>query len=254
MWSCWCQPRVVYREPSSPSSISVMRELQPMSASVSAFFLLLWCCFVSLGHSSFSVSRPRVLLGVLRCCQPRFLFFKHPGHGYVICFGRVFSGCRFLSQRVAGQSGDMGPLVGRGRKIALDVAMGLAFLHSHNVVHLDIKSGNILLARNLTAKISDVGLARQLQSGQNSSIKGVGTFQYAAPEVLTGEMKVGRSSFCTHHKRTCGQALCFTPSGIGGSLQEQTLRLRVFPAQVVLRRLACVELCRTLSVWRGFVL
>lgn len=80
---------------------------------------------------------------------------------------------------------------GRGRKIALDVAMGLAFLHSHNVVHLDIKSGNVLLARNMTAKISDVGLARQLQSS-NSSIKGVGTFEYAAPEVLTGEMKVGK--------------------------------------------------------------
>jgi serine/threonine protein kinase len=78
----------------------------------------------------------------------------------------------------------------RGRKIALDVALGLAFLHGHEIVHLDIKSGNVLLARNLTAKISDVGLARFLHTQSPSSITGVGTFQYAAPEVLIGGMKV----------------------------------------------------------------
>eukprot|EP00884_Botryococcus_braunii_P017069 jgi/Botrbrau1/4045/Bobra.152_3s0006.1 len=83
----------------------------------------------------------------------------------------------------------------RGRKIALDVAMGLAFLHSHNIVHLDIKSNNVLLARNLTAKISDVGLARVLQSQSgNSSLKGIGTYSHAAPEVLAGPMKVAESA------------------------------------------------------------
>ena len=47
-----------------------------------------------------------------------------------------------------------------GRNIALDVARGLHFLHSRSVVHFDLKSHNILLSREGTAKITDVGLAR----------------------------------------------------------------------------------------------
>jgi len=46
--------------------------------------------------------------------------------------------------------------------VAVDVAAGLHWLHSHRIVHFDVKSQNILLARDGTAKISDVGLARIL--------------------------------------------------------------------------------------------
>jgi serine/threonine protein kinase len=48
----------------------------------------------------------------------------------------------------------------RGAQVALNVASGLHFLHSNRVVHMDIKSPNILLARNGHAKIADVGMAR----------------------------------------------------------------------------------------------
>ena len=34
------------------------------------------------------------------------------------------------------------PVLGKGKQIALDVARGLAFLHSQHVVHLDLKSPN----------------------------------------------------------------------------------------------------------------
>lgn len=47
-----------------------------------------------------------------------------------------------------------------GKNIALDVARGLHFLHNHGVVHFDLRSHNILLSREGTAKITDVGLAR----------------------------------------------------------------------------------------------
>lgn len=40
-----------------------------------------------------------------------------------------------------------------GHNIALDVARGLYFLHSHSVLHGDLKSQNVLLTNNWTAKV-----------------------------------------------------------------------------------------------------
>lgn len=41
----------------------------------------------------------------------------------------------------------------RGRRVAADVASGLAFLHHTRVLHLDLKPHNVLLARDGTAKL-----------------------------------------------------------------------------------------------------
>lgn len=73
--------------------------------------------------------------------------------------------------------------VGMGRRIALDVARGLHFLHSNKIVHFDLKSANILLARDNTAKIADVGLAKIMHRQFLSSLYNVGTFAWSAPEV-----------------------------------------------------------------------
>lgn len=77
-----------------------------------------------------------------------------------------------------------------GRDIARDVACGLAFLHSRNVVHFDLKSANILLDKSNGAKLADVGLAKILTEfhgeDQLSTILAtgeLGTFAWAAPEV-----------------------------------------------------------------------
>ncbi|KAK9802724.1 hypothetical protein WJX73_001425 [Symbiochloris irregularis] len=74
-----------------------------------------------------------------------------------------------------------------GRRIALDVARGLAFLHSQHIVHFDLKSPNILLARDLTAKIADVGLAKIMQNELFTNVSAIGTMAWAAPELLTGQ-------------------------------------------------------------------
>lgn len=42
------------------------------------------------------------------------------------------------------------------------MARGLHYLHSNNVIHFDLKSANILLARDDTAKLADVGLSHAL--------------------------------------------------------------------------------------------
>ena len=48
----------------------------------------------------------------------------------------------------------------RGKRVAYEVLMGLHYLHGFKVVMLDLKSPNVLLAADGTAKLADVGLAR----------------------------------------------------------------------------------------------
>lgn len=48
----------------------------------------------------------------------------------------------------------------RGRRVALQVATGMAFLHSQGVVHMDLKSDNVMLTSDFTAKIGDVGYSK----------------------------------------------------------------------------------------------
>ena len=50
-------------------------------------------------------------------------------------------------------------------------------------MHFDLKSANILLSRDFTAKIADVGLAKIMQQQFLSTLYCIGTFAWAAPEV-----------------------------------------------------------------------
>ena len=46
--------------------------------------------------------------------------------------------------------------------ILKDVAYGLAYLHSRNIIHRDLNTGNILLTESLRAKIADLGVSNLL--------------------------------------------------------------------------------------------
>ncbi|KAF5730756.1 LRR receptor-like serine/threonine-protein kinase [Tripterygium wilfordii] len=72
------------------------------------------------------------------------------------------------------------------KKICMDIARGLAYLHEESrlkIVHRDIKATNVLLDKDLTAKISDFGLAK-LDEEENTHISTriAGTIGYMAPE------------------------------------------------------------------------
>ncbi|MBA0652159.1 hypothetical protein Goklo_019435, partial [Gossypium klotzschianum] len=73
-------------------------------------------------------------------------------------------------------------------KIALGSARGIAYLHHDccpKIVHLDIKSSNILLDENLEPHVSDFGLAKLLVDEETHVTTVVaGTFGYLAPEYL----------------------------------------------------------------------
>uniref|UniRef100_A0A0E0IHZ1 non-specific serine/threonine protein kinase n=1 Tax=Oryza nivara TaxID=4536 RepID=A0A0E0IHZ1_ORYNI len=72
------------------------------------------------------------------------------------------------------------------RKICLGIARGLAYLHEESairIVHRDIKASNILLDKDLSAKISDFGLAKLNDDDHTHiSTRIAGTIGYMAPE------------------------------------------------------------------------
>ena len=87
------------------------------------------------------------------------------------------------------EDNDSGKLVERNAKIQFyQIAHAIAFLHSKNICHRDLKLENILLAKSgptSRIKVTDFGLSKKWSS--TSLLKTfVGTPTYMAPEVIRG--------------------------------------------------------------------
>lgn len=60
----------------------------------------------------------------------------------------------------------------------------MEYLHSHNVIHGDIKCANVLINKEGQIKLTDFGTAQVIKK---SSKEYMGTCGFMAPEILKGE-------------------------------------------------------------------
>ena len=68
-------------------------------------------------------------------------------------------------------------------RIAYQTAKGVAYLHSKNIIHRDLKSLNILVSNTNEARVCDFGISRPVDNSGLMTNK-IGTFNYMAPEVI----------------------------------------------------------------------
>ncbi|KAL2944472.1 Cold-responsive protein kinase 1 [Bienertia sinuspersici] len=124
------------------------------------------------------------LVRILGCCVE--------GNNRILVSGYLENNS--LAQTLLGQNHSSIDFNWRTRKnICNDIARGLAFLHGGvqpHIIHRDIKASNILLDKDLRAKITDFGLAKLIPSNMTHvSTRVAGTLGYLAPEyALRGQL------------------------------------------------------------------
>ena len=75
--------------------------------------------------------------------------------------------------------------------ILVDIAQGLEFLHGQDIVHSDLSSNNVLLTRNLVAKISDFGVAKIIEHNKMKT-QTPETLHFLPPESLMNRPRYGK--------------------------------------------------------------
>ncbi len=90
-------------------------------------------------------------------------------------------------------------LIGRRKRLheletkcyIVQLVSALRYLHSHRIIHRDLKLGNLFLSAKMELKIGDFGLATKLEFDGERKRTICGTPNYIAPEIL--EAKQGHS-------------------------------------------------------------
>jgi eukaryotic-like serine/threonine-protein kinase len=77
----------------------------------------------------------------------------------------------------------------RAAEIGADIAAALGFAHKNNVIHRDMKPGNVLISSNGQVKVADFGIARAASNAQEALTQTgavMGTATYFSPEQAQG--------------------------------------------------------------------
>ena len=82
-------------------------------------------------------------------------------------------------------------LLSETKTLLLQILSATAFLHSHWILHRDLKTSNLLLNNRGTIKLADFGLARYTADPRPPLTQLVVTLWYRAPELLLGAATYG---------------------------------------------------------------
>jgi predicted Ser/Thr protein kinase len=91
--------------------------------------------------------------------------------------------------------GDSAPLpLKETVQLAIQMAEALAYAHKRGVIHRDFKPANVIVSPEVSAKITDFGLAKLARSGIHTQIGSImGTPAYMSPEQAQGKVVDSRS-------------------------------------------------------------
>lgn len=99
----------------------------------------------------------------------------------------------------------------RVARLLREAALGLAYSHSKQCLHRDVKLENLFFGQDGKVRVGDFGLAKRLQRGPVTRLSAAGTAPYKSPEQLLGQPRDGRAAdvfalgVCAHELLT----LCF---------------------------------------------
>jgi tRNA A-37 threonylcarbamoyl transferase component Bud32 len=112
---------------------------------------------------------------------------------------------------------------------ALQISRGLAFAHAAGVVHLDLKSENVLIGRDGVSKIADFGVARRIDAGERHEASGItirGTFRSMSPEQTRAVPADARSDLFSFGTLLYELFAGLSPFHVRGHAEETIRRIR----------------------------
>jgi eukaryotic-like serine/threonine-protein kinase len=117
--------------------------------------------------------------------------------------------------------------------IVARVADALGYAHKQNIVHRDIKPGNIMYEPESDApKVTDFGIARITDSSKTKTGMVLGTPSYMSPEQLSGKKVDGRSDLFSLAV-TLYQLLCGELPFVGDSMAQLMFKIANEPAKEI---------------------
>src|SRR5215475_7583891 len=157
---------------------------------------------------------------------------NHPGIVPIYEVGERDGACYFSMGLVEGGQLDAIPErepmpIRSAVELIVKLARTVHYAHEHNILHRDIKPGNILLDANREPHLTDFGLARLVEADSTvtRTREVLGTPSYMAPEQAAGEhTKIGKATDVYGLGAVLYQLLTGQPPFAGGTTYE-TIRL-----------------------------
>jgi hypothetical protein len=139
--------------------------------------------------------------GDMRAYQHELLRVQRLRHPFIIRYTAVFqdNGSMYLEMEYFPLGSlrhwveTTQPDAAKIRSVLRQVLLGLACMHSQNIVHCDIKPENVLVADDNTPRICDFEMSKDLDAILSSTMGG-GTLRFTAPEILIGKAKPSPAS------------------------------------------------------------